>query len=119
MAGVLREDVEADPLQGGRVVGEPATDTGAFFETVGVESLSGAPAHVAQEGGDVFCRCSVSDSSSRDDARRSGVDRWVVNVPVAPGVRDSLAQESPDEPALFHVEEMAQQFDGRPSAGQS
>ena len=47
MAGVLRENVEADPLQGGRVFGESATDVGTFSKAMGVESLSGASAHVA------------------------------------------------------------------------
>jgi hypothetical protein len=47
MAGVLRENVEADPLQGGSVFGESATDSGMRFEAMGVESLSGALTHVA------------------------------------------------------------------------
>jgi hypothetical protein len=46
MAGVLRENVETDPLQGGWVFGESATDTGPLLESVGVESLSGTPADV-------------------------------------------------------------------------
>jgi hypothetical protein len=73
VTGVLGEDVEADPLQRGRVLGEPAAGAGALVETVREQRLPGTPADGAQLGREVLCRLVVGDAPRRRDATGTGV----------------------------------------------
>ena len=78
----------------------------------------GALADLAQPGRELFGRGAVRHDPAR---RRLGLVAVVGrprlrHVPVAPGLRDLLAEEAPDEPPLLHVQDVAEQLQRRPAA---
>jgi hypothetical protein len=119
MSGVLGHDVKADPLQCRRVVGEATACQSTGLELVITEDRACPITYDMQLGGQVFCGDVIANQPSgfRTIAGAAGAPRlW--DIPVAPRVGNGFGKEAPDEPTLFHVQQVAQQFDWRPPARQ-
>lgn len=118
MPGVLGQDVETDPLQRRRIFREATPRQSAGLKGVVTKDRPRALTHCTELPGQLLGSDVVVDGPS---CVRSVVGAATSpgfgNVPVTPRLGDWFAEKAPDEPSLFHVQQVAQQFDGRPVAG--
>ncbi len=97
----------------GRIPVEPFSCGGGLLERMVAKHVGGSPADVAQPFGEVFGGDPVGDVPTLVGV--GVVVPGLVHGPVAPGLGDLLAEESPDEPPLLHVQHVREQLDRRPA----
>jgi hypothetical protein len=104
--GVLLEQVEQDPLQGGRVGAVPAvTGLAHLVEVVGFDDGAGPAGLVGQAGQEA-------------GQGLAGTDRPAAVLAVGPGVGEVAALEAPLEPAQLDVAQVLEQLQRRPAGRQ-
>jgi hypothetical protein len=107
VAGVLLDQVEQDPLEGGRVGAVPAfTGLAHLVEVVGGDDEAAAFGLVAQAGQQRGRGFPVGDGPA-------------IAVAVGPWVTDVAAFEAPLEPAPFDVAQVLEQLKGGPAGRQA